>query len=63
MVKIPGQASIKVNGTKFNKVARDAMKRARRGDAIQILDIKAKITGNSTYKLKSIAPVIVEVTN
>ena len=63
VVKIPGQASIKVNGTKFNKAARDAMKRARRGDAIQILDIKAKITGNSTYKLKSIAPVIVELTN
>lgn len=63
VVKVPGQASVKVNGTKFNAAAKAALKKARRGDAIQILDIKAKITGNSSYKLKSIAPVIVELTN
>ncbi|MDX1469857.1 MAG: gliding motility protein GldM [Flavobacteriaceae bacterium] len=62
-IKVPGQPSVSVNGTKLNSQAQNALRKAKRGDGIQIFDIKAQIKGNSSYKLKSVSPVFVELTN
>jgi gliding motility-associated protein GldM len=62
-IKVPGQPTVNVVGTKMNNQAKASIKRARRGDNITIFDIKAKITGNAKYRLKNVSPVIVEVTN
>jgi len=62
-VKVPGQPSVNVSGTKLNSQAKNALRKARRGDQISIFDISAQIKGNSSYKLKGVSPVIVELTN
>ncbi|MBO3115902.1 gliding motility protein GldM [Winogradskyella sp. DF17] len=62
-IKVPGQPTVNVAGTKMNSQAQASIKRARRGDNITIFDIKARIKGNTSYKLKNVSPVIVEVTN
>jgi gliding motility-associated protein GldM len=62
-IKVPGQPTVNVAGTKMNGQAKSAIKKARRGDNITIFDIKAKITGNAKYQLKNVSPVIVEVTS
>jgi gliding motility-associated protein GldM len=61
--KVPGQPSVDVNGTKLNSQAKNALRKARRGDNVQIFDIKAQIQGNSSYKLKGVSAVIVEIAN
>ncbi|WP_411028849.1 gliding motility protein GldM [Spongiimicrobium sp. 3-5] len=61
--KVPGQPTVNVRGGKLDSRAKSALKRARRGDALQIFDIEAYITNNRTYKLKKVSPVIVEITN
>lgn len=61
-VKVPGQLAIIVNGTQFNAAAKKALSKAKRGDMINIFDIKAQIKGN-TYKLKQVLPVSIELTN
>lgn len=61
--KVPGQPSVSVNGTKLNSQAKNALRKARRGDNVQIFDIKAQIRGNASYKLKGVSAVIVEITN
>ncbi|WP_439152851.1 gliding motility protein GldM [Winogradskyella sp.] len=62
-IKVPGQPTVAVAGTKMNSQAKAAIARARRGDVIAIFDIKAKIAGNTKYQLKGVSPVTVEVTN
>lgn len=62
-VKIPGQPTLEVSGTKMDAKAQSAIKRAKRGDLIQVFDIDANITNNNTYKLKKVAPVLIELTN
>tara|TARA_R110002049_G_scaffold19876_17_gene74046 strand:- start:13256 stop:14788 length:1533 start_codon:yes stop_codon:yes gene_type:complete len=61
-VKVPGQLAIIVNGTKLNAAAKKALAKAKRGDMINIFDIKAVIKNNS-YKLKKVLPVNIELTN
>ena len=61
--KVPGQPTVNVNGSKLDTRAKSALKRAKRGDAVQIFDIKAYITNNKSYKLKKVSPVVVELTN
>ncbi|WP_422083455.1 gliding motility protein GldM [Ulvibacterium sp.] len=61
--KVPGQPTVAVNGNKLDSRAKSALKRAKRGDAVQIFDINAYITNNKTYKLKKVSPVVVEITN
>ncbi|MDT7832479.1 gliding motility protein GldM [Flavobacteriaceae bacterium S356] len=62
-VKVPGQLAVKVTGTKLNARAKAALAKARRGDVITIFDIKATIRGNSSYQLKRVLPVSIEITN
>lgn len=61
--KVAGQPTIKVNGNKMSPEAVSALKRAGRGETVQIFDINAKLSGNSAYQLKKISPVFVELTN
>ena len=61
--KVPGQPTVDVNGNKLDARAKSALKRASRGDAVQIFDIEAYITNNKGYKLKKVSPVVVEITN
>ncbi len=61
--KVPGQPTMTVGGSKLNARAKSALRKAKRGSAVQIFDIQAKIKGNSSYKLKKVAPIIIELTN
>tara|TARA_R110000868_G_scaffold82265_1_gene232351 strand:+ start:1425 stop:2984 length:1560 start_codon:yes stop_codon:yes gene_type:complete len=61
--KVPGQPTVVVRGNKLDGAAKSALKRAGRGDAVQIFDIEAYITNNKSYKLKKVSPVVVELTN
>ncbi len=61
--KVPGQPTVVVKGNKLDSRAKSALKRAKRGDAVQVFDIEAYITNNKTYKLKRVSPVVVEITN
>ncbi len=61
--KVPGQPTMTVGGSKLNARAKSALRKAKRGETVQIFDIQAKIRGNSSYKLKKVAPVIIELTN
>ena len=61
--KVPGQPTVSVNGNKLDSRAKSALKRAKRGDAVQIFDVNAYITNNKSYKLKKVSPVVVEITN
>jgi len=61
--KVPGQPTITCNGNKLNSRAKQALKKAKRGSGVQIFNIQAKIKSNSSYKLKKVSPVFVELTN
>ena len=61
--KVDGQPTVSVNGGKLNSQAVAALRKAKRGSTVQLFDINAQLTTNSSYKLKKISPVIVELTN
>ncbi|MCL5246806.1 gliding motility protein GldM [Cellulophaga sp. 20_2_10] len=61
--KVPGQPTIRVNGRKLDGRAKSALKRAKRGDMVQIFNIQAYITNNKSYRLKKVSSVLVEITN
>ncbi|EDM44975.1 hypothetical protein SCB49_02604 [unidentified eubacterium SCB49] len=61
--KVSGQPTIKVSGRKLNGAATSALRKAKRGETVQIYDINARISGNSGYKLKKISPICVELAN
>lgn len=60
--KVSGQPTVIVSGTKLNAQAKAALRRAKRGEAVQIYDINTSISG-SNVKLKKTAPVFIELTN
>jgi len=62
-VKVPGQLTVLVTGTEFNAAAKQAINKARRGDVITIFDIEAVIENNTSYKLKKVLPVSIEISN
>ncbi|MEI6865583.1 gliding motility protein GldM [Flavicella sp.] len=62
-VKIPGQSTIIVNGTRFDARAQSALVKAKRGDIVSIFDVKATIIGNSSYRLKGVLPLSVVISN
>ncbi|MEQ5790426.1 gliding motility protein GldM [Muricauda sp. NFXS6] len=61
--KVPGQPTVVVNGNKLDNRAKSVLRRAGRGESVQIFDIQAYITNNKSYKLKKVSPVVVELTN
>ncbi len=62
-IKIPGQPTVRVSGNKLNSRAKSALKRSKRGESVQIFDINAKLASGSSYRVKKVSPVIVELTN
>lgn len=62
-VKVPGKPSITCRGTRFSEAAKRAIKKAKRGDAIIIFDIKSQLLNNSSYFLKKTAGCSVEITS
>jgi len=58
-LKIPGKPAIKVAGNKMNAQAKRAIDRAR--GEIYIRDIKAKIVGNSAYRIGHVSPITIQV--
>lgn len=60
---VPGQPTVQVNGNKLNAQAKGVLNRAKRGETVQIFDITAKISGNSSYRLPTVTPVFIELTN
>ena len=61
--KVSGQPTINVNGSRLDDRAKAALRRAGRGETVQIFDVEAQLASNSGYKLKKVAPVFVELTN
>lgn len=61
--KVEGQPTVSVPGGRLNAKAKSALRRAKRGSSVQVIDIKAQLTTNSGYKLKKISPVVIELTN
>ncbi len=61
--KVPGQPTVNVKGNKLDSRAKSALRRAKRGDAVQIFDVQGYITNNRSYKLKKVSPVVIEITN
>ena len=59
-IKVPGELTIIVNGTTLNAAAKNVLSKAKRGDIINIYDIKATANG---YNLKQVLPVNIELTN
>ena len=62
-IKVPGQLTIIVNGSKLNASAKQKLARAKRGDIINIYDIKAKVTNYPSAKIGKVLPVNIELTN
>ncbi|OUR94362.1 gliding motility protein GldM [Flavobacteriales bacterium 34_180_T64] len=60
--KVPGQPSVNVSGNRLSSQAKSALRKARRGDNVQFINIKAKASGNA-IKIKTVSPVIVELSN
>jgi len=62
-VKVPGKPSITVKGTRLDGAAKRAIGRAKRGDVINIFNIKTYLKGNSSYKLKNTSDISVEISS
>lgn len=62
-VKVPGQVTVLVRGSKFSSQAKKALSKAKRGDVITIFGVNASIVGRSSYKLKKVLPVSIELSN
>ena len=62
-IKVPGQPTVRVSGSKLNSQARSALQRAKRGETVQIFDINAKLAAGGSYRVKKVSPVVVELTN
>lgn len=62
-IKVPGQATVIVNGSKLDDPAQRALDRAKIGDMVLVFDVKAQIKGNASIRLKNTIPVSIEITN
>ena len=60
-IKVPGQATITVNGSKLDAQAQTAVNRARVGDIIAIFDVKSTIVGVSGLRVPDALPVNIEI--
>jgi hypothetical protein len=61
-VKVPGAATIIVNGSRMSSKAAAAISKARRGDQVAIFDIKSQLVGEGAgLRIKKATPVLVEI--
>ena len=59
--KVPGKPTITVQGNKLDARAKTALKGAKRGQAVQIFDVKVKNPKSPNYVFKQVAPVIINI--
>ncbi|OIQ21968.1 gliding motility protein GldM [Lacinutrix sp. MedPE-SW] len=59
-IKVEGQPSISVSGSRMNGQAKAAIRKAKRGSSIQVFDIKSKSSGP---RIKPASPLVIELTN
>ncbi len=61
-LKVPGQATVLVNGARMNAKAKSAIAKAKRGDMVNIFDIKSSLVGSASgYRIKKASPVMIEI--
>ena len=61
-IKVPGQPSKVVSGSKMDAAAKSAISKAQKGDVVSIFDIKAKFVGGAEGQLvKQISPCSFEI--
>jgi gliding motility-associated protein GldM len=61
-IKVPGQPSKVVSGSKMDAAAKSAIAKASKGDVVSIFDIKAKFVGGAENQLvKGISPCSFEI--
>lgn len=61
-IKVPGQPSVTVSGSKMNSQAKNALRKAKRGANVSIFDIKTKAPGGGP-KIKTASPIVITLTN
>ncbi len=61
-IKVPGKPSVNCNGNRLSAAAKTLLRSARRGDIIQIINVKAKASG-TTVRIKPPTPVVIELAN
>ena len=62
-LKVPGQLAIYVSGNVMDARSKSLLQKAKKGDIINIFEVKAKILGKSSYQLKKVSPISVEIIN
>lgn len=62
-MKVPDKPTVLVTGNKLDAKAQSVLSSAKRGDMVTFFDIKATIVGNSSYQLKSVIPLSIQITN
>ncbi len=61
-VKVPGQATVIVSGARMSSKAQGAIAKAKRGDMVNIFDIKSSLVGSASgYRIKNASPVMIEI--
>src|SRR5690606_14669827 len=54
--RVAGQPTVQVRGQQLDDRAKAALRRAGRGESVQIFDVEAQLAGNTGYKLKQVSP-------
>ena len=62
-VSVPDVPTVKVEGARFNERAKNAIRKAKRGQKVEIFDIKVKAVSNSKVRLDKIPQIVVELAN
>lgn len=62
-VKVPGRTTITVAGDRMDGAAQAAIAAAKPGDMVTIFGVKSEIIGNSSYNMRPVAPLTVEISN
>lgn len=60
-IRVPGQSTVSVKGSRMNAQAKKAISKAKRGDIISIFDVKSNLVNGGGYRIKTAAPVSIEV--
>jgi gliding motility-associated protein GldM len=62
-VSVPDVPTVKVEGARFNERAKNAIRKAKRGQKVEIFDVRVKAVSNSKVRLDKIPQIVVELAN
>jgi gliding motility-associated protein GldM len=60
-IRVPGQPTVVVSGSKMDEKAKTAIRKAARGDVVVISEIKTKLANGSNLMLKKTSPCTFEI--